>query len=192
MKNNAGLYYVILALWLVAAAAVGHLGLLNKVRPPLIIPALVLLLVVFYLTAPSFRIWLNSISLNALVSIHLIRFIGFYFLYLYGKGLLPYEFAVYGGWGDIVVAALALIILILSAEGIIKNYKYFNNWNLIGLVDILFVVSTAARLYKADPASMSELTHLPLSLLPTFIVPLIIFSHLLIYFRLRKKRLSVV
>lgn len=192
MTNRAGLYYFILGLWFVAAAVVGHMGLLNKVRPPLIIPALVLLLVVFYLTAPSFRSWVGSISINTLVSIHLVRFIGFYFLYLFGKGMLPYEFAVYGGWGDIVVAALALIILILSAEGVIKNYKYYNIWNFIGLVDILFVVSTAARLYNADPGSMSELTHLPLSLLPTFIVPVIIFSHLLIYFRLRKKRLSVV
>jgi hypothetical protein len=36
----------------------------------------------------------------------------------------------------------------------------------------------------ADPASMGPLRTLPLSLLPTFLVPLIIASHVLIFWRL--------
>lgn len=192
MNNNSSFYYILTALWLIAAVGAGHFGLLGRVRPPLIVPVLVLLLVVASFTVPSFRSWLCSISLNSLVAIHLTRFVGFYFLYLYGLGRLPYEFAVYGGWGDIAVAALALILLILSAEGVIKSYKYYFAWNIIGLIDILFVVLTAARLVAADPGSMSELTHLPLSLLPTFLVPIIIFTHLVIGYRLYKKRLPVV
>jgi hypothetical protein len=37
-----------------------------------------------------------------------------------------------------------------------------------------------------DPASMQALLVLPLSLLPTFLVPLIIASHVLIFARLRR------
>ena len=192
MNKISSFYYILTVLWLIAAVAAGHFGLLGSVRPPLIIPALVLLLGVASFAVHSFRSWLCSISLNSLVAIHLTRFVGFYFLYLYGLGRLPYEFAVYGGWGDIAVAALALILLILSAEGVIKSYKYYFVWNIIGLIDILFVVLTAARLVAADPGSMSELTHLPLSLLPTFLVPIIIFTHLVIGYRLYKKRLPVV
>jgi len=192
MNKNNGFYYILTVLWLIAAVAAGHLGLLGSVRPPLIIPVLVLLLVVASFAVPSFRSWLCSISLNSLVAIHLTRFTGFYFLYLYGLGRLPYEFAVYGGWGDIAVAALALILLILSAEGVIKNSGYYFIWNALGLIDILFVVSTAARLTITDPGSMSELTHLPLSLLPTFLVPIIIFTHLMIGYRLYRKRLPMV
>ena len=54
-------------------------------------------------------------------------------------------------------------------------------------MDILFVVVTAARLGLADPASMMELTHLPLSLLPTFLVPLIIASHVVVFVRVRQR-----
>jgi hypothetical protein len=36
----------------------------------------------------------------------------------------------------------------------------------------------------ADPASMAALLRLPLSLLPTFIVPLVIFTHIVIFHRL--------
>jgi hypothetical protein len=53
-----------------------------------------------------------------------------------------------------------------------------------GLIDILFVVVTAARLVLADPASMSPLLRLPLSLLPTFLVPLLIASHVVFGIRL--------
>ena len=52
------------------------------------------------------------------------------------------------------------------------------------LADILFVVVTAARLGVADPESMAALLRLPLSLLPTFLVPLIIASHVVLGVRL--------
>src|SRR5437868_4690458 len=57
-------------------------------------------------------------------------------------------------------------------------------WKNLGFTDILFVVSTAARLGLADPQSMKALTRLPLALLPTFLVPIIIATHLLLFFRL--------
>ena len=185
MSNNT--YNAAVVIWFILAFIAGYTGVLNKVLPPLIIFGIVAVLVIASLFVPSFRAWVCSISLNSLIAIHLTRFVGFYFLYLYGMGLLPYEFAVYGGWGDIVIAALAVILLVLSAENVVKSPAYFFFWNMAGLIDILFVVGTAARLYFANPESMSELTHLPLSLLPTFLVPIIIFSHLVIFYRLRKK-----
>src|SRR5258705_202219 len=54
----------------------------------------------------------------------------------------------------------------------------------VGALDSAFVVATAARLGMADPNSMGPLRTLPLSLLPTFLVPLIIASHALIFWRL--------
>ena len=60
-------------------------------------------------------------------------------------------------------------------------------WNVVGLVDILMVVVTAARLGLSEPASMRALTVLPLSLLPTFLVPLIIATHILIFARIRRE-----
>jgi hypothetical protein len=54
----------------------------------------------------------------------------------------------------------------------------------MGFVDIIFVVFSALRFGLRDWQSMHALRELPLSLLPTFLVPLIIVSHVLIFVRL--------
>ena len=59
-------------------------------------------------------------------------------------------------------------------------------WNVFGLVDIVLVVATATRLGVADPGSMRALLELPLSLLPTFLVPIIIATHIIIFARLAR------
>ena len=48
------------------------------------------------------------------------------------------------------------------------------------------MVATAGRLVTADPGQMAAFTRLPLSLLPTFLVPLIIATHLILYLRVRR------
>ena len=141
-------------------------------------------LIAAYWFSRSFRDWLKALDLRAIVALHLTRFVGFYFLWLYGRGELPYGFAVPGGWGDIIVATAAVIILASwSAFG--GRRMVLLVWNVYGLVDILFVVATAAAEGKAAPASMAALLRMPLSLLATFLVPLIISSHMLIFARLR-------
>jgi hypothetical protein len=132
---------------------------------------------------PSFRAWLAAVDLRSVIAIHLTRFIGAYFLVLYARGLLPFDFAVLGGWGDIAIATTALLWLVLVAEPT-AHRPLLLLWNLCGLIDIVLVVATAARMATADPASMGPMRTLPLSLLPTFLVPLIIASHVLIFWRL--------
>src|SRR5690606_12113333 len=111
---------------------------------------------------------------------HLIRFIAAYFLYLTARERLPEPF-VYAGWADIAVAVWALVLL---ATGLGRSTASLLVWNIVGLVDILAVVVAAARLGVREPASIVELTRLPLGLLPTFIVPVIIASHVLLFVRL--------
>src|SRR5256885_17154495 len=96
--------------WLVIATGVGAVGIVSILRPPAV-P-----LVLFGLTAvvlgagwfsTGFRAWLLAIDGRWLVGLHLTRFVGAYFLYLYGRGQLPYPFAGSGGGGDISVGSLA-------------------------------------------------------------------------------------
>lgn len=180
---------IILLIWCVLAALVGASGLLASLQPPfpqVILFGLVALLLIAYGFLGDFRQWLASVPLEWLVSVHLVRFVGFYFLWLYEQRQLPYAFAVLGGWGDIVIATLALFLLVLRPS----SRLIYHVWNTLGLLDILFVVGTATRLALADSTSMAALLRFPLSLLPTFIVPLIIFTHVVIFLRLKGDHLD--
>jgi hypothetical protein len=151
--------------WLVIALVIGASGRFRELPPPgpqLILGGLTIAVVVAALTLAGFRSWLFSLGYRQVIALHLTRFVGVYFLVLYGRGELPHAFAVYGGWGDIIVAALAL----------------------------LFVVGTATRLMMVEPASMSALLQLPLSLLPTFLVPVLLASHVILFWRLWVERPS--
>jgi hypothetical protein len=182
-------FWLLGLLWLVVAIGLGLSGLLRHVRPPgpqIMIFGLTGALIAAFWLNRSFRDWLEALDMRAIVALHLTRFVGFYFLWLYGRGELPYRFAVPGGWGDIIVATGAAFIL-ASWSGFGRRRAVLLIWNIYGLVDILFVVATAAAEGRAAPASMAALLRLPLSLLATFLVPLIIGSHLLVFVRLSKK-----
>ncbi len=173
--------------WFVIALAVGasgRLALLAPARLQFLLVALTAALIVAGATVPTFRSWLAGVDLRTVIALHLSRFIGVYFLVLYARGLLPFDFAVLGGWGDIVIAGSALLWLVLAREPVAHRSLLWV-WNLCGLADILFVV-VAARMALADPASMGPLRMLPLSLLPTFLVPIIIASHVMICWRLSR------
>ncbi len=181
------LLYIILAAWLAAALLAGALGVVASLQPPLpqlILFALVAFLIIAYSTLRPFRNAISSLPLDALVAIHFSRFVGLYFLLLYAADRLPFAFAVPGGIGDIVIAVAAVILVALRIGARAASPLIYATWNALGLIDILFVALTAARLAVADPESMAELFRLPLCLLPTFLVPLIIFSHIVIGHRL--------
>jgi hypothetical protein len=175
--------------WLIAAILVGNYRLLQRLPMPAVQAVLfgltaIVLLLYFRLTA--LRAWIDQLDLRALVFLHVTRFVGVYFLILYNRGELPYEFAVPGGWGDIVVAGLALAVVFLPLGDHLRR-RAITIWNVIGFIDIMLVVITAARIGLAAPWRMQALTVLPLSLLPTFLVPLIIATHVIIYLRLRRE-----
>src|SRR5262249_23019424 len=133
------------------------------------------------------RRWVDGLPLQALILLHVSRFVGIYFLILHQRGQLPWAFAIPGGWGDILIAASAVLIAGVSANTP-TGRRVLLAWNTLGLRDILGVVVPAARLALAEPASMLALTILPLGLLPTFFVPLIIATHVVIFRRLMMVR----
>lgn len=176
-------------LWLIVALLAGRLLWLQQIPMPAvqgILVGLTALALLAYRSLPAVRARIDALDLRVLVLLHTVRFVGFYFLLLYDRGELPYAFAVPGGLGDIAVALLALVAALAPWTEPMRRHV-ISIWNVVGLLDILMVVFTAARLGLADPRSMHALTHLPLSLLPTFIVPLIIATHVVIFLRLRRE-----
>lgn len=183
------LYAVIAALWFVAALGLGASGRVARLHPPapqLVLAGLTILLIACGVVFGGFRRWVAGFDARAILVVHLTRFVGVYFLLLNRRGELPYAFAVPGGWGDILVASLALLILLRVPEPEHRPHVLLA-WNLLGFVDLLLVVGTATRLALADPGSMQALLRLPLSLLPTFLVPILIASHVLLFWRMRQE-----
>lgn len=171
--------------WFAAAAAIGHFLLLQRL-PPVALPgvlfALTGLLLLAYFRSSPVRAWVDALDLRSLVLLHVTRFVGIYFLVLFQRGDLPRAFAVPAGLGDILVATMALPVALAPLEPV-RRRRAIVIWNVVGLFDLLFVVATAARLNVADPAQMRAFTHLPLSLLPTFLVPLLLATHVVLFAR---------
>jgi hypothetical protein len=174
--------------WFLVALFVGETELLSILPGPAAQMTLVALttgLLTAFWTFRSFRAWVDQLELRTLILLHLVRFVGIYFLILHQRGELPARFAITAGWGDIIVAIGALILVLFPA--LRQSTRTVLIWNTVGLIDILLVVTTAAGLAFADRESMGALTRLPLSFLPTMVVPLIISTHVAILVRLLKR-----
>ena len=169
--------------WLFVAVLIGYSGVLRTTQLPM--PALGMAITFTLLIALAlrrdYRERALGVGVRGLIALHLTRFVGIYFLWLYNHGLLPRDFAVPAGWGDIVVAVLAVIVLVAFRPDTKSGRTAILIWNVVGLVDILMVLATGARMARADPMLQAGFTALPLSLLPTFLVPLIIVTHVLIF-----------
>ncbi len=173
--------------WLLLAVLIGWSGLLASLppaSPQVVLFGLAAALLLLFGRSSVFRRWALAVDIRALVLVHASRFIGVYFLVLYSRGELPYAFAVPGGWGDIGVATTAVAVSVGAPRRGPVGWAAYFAWNALGLLDILAVVATAGRLGMAVPESMSALTRLPLSLLPTFLVPIIVVIHIVIFVRL--------
>jgi hypothetical protein len=191
MKDNSnGVVTLVLLGWL--CFAVGLAGWFHDASAPAVAATVWTLtgLVLFtcWKIAPI-REWVSDIDLRWLVLFHLTRlFAGAYFLMLCRRGQLPCAFAGPAGWGDIVVAVLALAVVTVMRTEYAKTLLL--TWNTVGLLDIIFVVFSALRFGLNGWRSMQALRELPLSLLPTFLVPLVIASHVLIFVRLTRAKIS--
>jgi hypothetical protein len=176
-----------LTAWLVLALAAGASGRMASLRPPapqLVLAALTIALIVLERQAGWLRAWVAAVDVRVLVGLHLTRFVGIAFLLLGQRGELPAAFAVPAGWGDLVVASLAGLLLLGGVAPGGGGRRLYQVWNGLGVLDLVFVVLTATRLSLADPESMRALFRMPLSLVPTFLVPLLLASHLWIWRRL--------
>lgn len=190
MNRTGRIVAAALGLWLLVAIVVGASGVYYGVPTPVIgatnglLVALTLVTIYF---VGSIRAWVMEVDLRWLVLYHVVRFVGIAFLLLNASGRIPGAFAVPAGWGDIAVAVTALGIA-LWALPIASRTQWWLVllWNVFGMLDILYVLRTGVGLGLADPGQMVWITAFPWSLIPTFIVPLVLVTHVLIFVRLWK------
>ena len=106
------------------------------------------------------------------------------FLILHHQGLLPGVFALPAGWGDIAIGATASFVARAISSKTSFPKKIFVAWNPLGMFDLVMAV-TLGILASASPLGVlaGEITtqmmgRFPLSLIPTYFVPLLIIFHL--------------
>lgn len=180
----------VLGSWFVVAVAVGASGIYHGVPAPVVGAIngvlVTLTLLAIFLVRPL-RAGVRNVPLRWLILYHAVRFVGIAFLVFHARGVIPAAFAITAGWGDIAVAVTALIVATWALPMTTRaRWWAVLAWNVFGLLDILFVLRTGIGLGLADPTQMTWITAFPWSLIPTFIVPLILVTHVLIFVRLRQ------
>ena len=185
----------ILVVWFLLAVAGSLLGVFDsEPRPPLplglaaVIP--VALFAVCYLTSVRFQALVWSLNLRLLTLAQTWRVGGIVFLILYQHGALPGVFAIPAGWGDIAIGITAPIVAWYWRRPFPS--KTFIVWNVLGSLDLVMAVSLGV-LASATPVGVlaGDVTtrlmgQFPLSLIPTFFVPLLLIFHLISLSRVRK------
>jgi hypothetical protein len=176
------------ALWLVLAITAGATGFLLRLPfpgPQIIILSLVAVTLAAGIVPSRLRAWIDTIPLPVLIGVNATRFIGIAFLVLAAQGRLNPVFAARAGWGDIAVAVAALAFLVAGGALTPGRRFVYHIWNAFGFLDLVVAVgtATAVTLNGATPGVVPVLT-LPLSIVPTFFVPLFLANHVFIFRRL--------
>jgi hypothetical protein len=138
----------------------------------------IVLFIVWFATSRGFREFTVSRDPRLLTLLHTWRIGGMTFVVLSAYGILPGIFAQPAGWGDIFIGATApLVAFYLTSP---RHKSTFIAWQVLGMIDLVMAVTlgTTARLISPNGIAMGAMTVLPLSIVPTFLVPLLLMVHI--------------
>ncbi len=196
-RTAAGRAAVLVALgaWFVLILAIGATGALSPAvggAPALglavILP--VAALVWAYFALPTVRNAMAATPLPALIALHAIRVLGFSFIVLYAEGRLPAPFAPSAGWGDVFIGLTALPLAWAVMRFGDRVRPLVLAWSVIGIADLVNAIALGAlsapgplQVFVGPPDS-SPMTTLPWLIIPGFLVPCLMFLHVVIFARL--------
>jgi hypothetical protein len=185
MKNYRNLTVGLIAAWFLFALSASALQWFrndaNRVGLAVAFAAVtpILLFVLWFATSDKFRQFALSLNPQILTLAQSWRIVGFTFVLLEARGILPAIFALPAGYGDMGIGATATLVAWKLANPARRNS--FITWQLLGIADLITAVSlgTTAGLLSPHGPSMEAMTILPLSLVPTFLVPLFLIFHVI-------------
>ena len=184
--NYAKLTIGIIASWFVFALSASALNLFhndsNRIGAAVGIAAFVPIVVfsLWFAASESFRRFALSLNPRILTSVQAFRLGGFTFVLLEALGVLPAVFALPAGYGDMAIGATAAFAAWKLADPSHRNAFIF--WQVLGILDLVIAVSTgttAALLAPQGPSTAPMTVLPPLSLVPTFLVPLFVMLHII-------------
>jgi len=182
---------IVLLAWFAGAASFAatiKLASLPKPVIPLFILTPVALVLLAYFRSATTRAVVDAIDLRWLIALHIVRApIGAAFLVYESRGELIKDFAFPAAAGDILAGVMAVAALLAVPMVTRGRYRLVRIWCIIGLLDMIMVVISAQRVifFRGGFDAMAAFNEFPFPMLPLFLVPLIISSHVIILQRLR-------
>ncbi len=181
---------LLLAAWLATSITasklmVFHAGSKYAVAAPAPLGLAVLLPIalfaLWFAASRGFREFALALNPFTLTLVQTWRIGGITFVVLAGFRFLPALFALPAGWGDFFIGVTAPLVALYFTRPDRKNS--FIAWQVLGMIDLVDAI-TLGVLSSPTPAgilhpavSTDAMTVLPLSLIPTFAVPLLLILH---------------
>ncbi len=178
-----------------AILAISNFYIVTDNIPPrfaiLVVPPLLVILILFVTSGG--RKFIDSLSLKILTQLHVVRLfveiiLYWLFLYKYIPGLMTFE----GRNFDILTGLTAPLIAYYGFNKYKLSSKFMIIWNVVTLLLLLNIVVNAVlsapfpfQQFGFDQPNIAVL-YFPFIWLPGFIVPVVLFSHLVLIRRLSK------
>jgi hypothetical protein len=194
------LLWKVVLVWLTVVLLAGYFGIFDagsrysmSVPVPLGLAALLPVLVfgIWFNASRTFRESVLALNPVTLTAVHTWRVGGIVFLILLAQGFLPASFAYPAGLGDIAVGLTApLVAWSMSRKSIPARLQLA--WQIAGITDLVVaigmgVLSSPTPLGTLAPGATTRVMGLlPMSLVPTFIVPLLTIFHIICIAQARK------
>jgi hypothetical protein len=139
----------------------------------------IILFLVWFASSESLRHFTLSLDPRGLTMVQSWRIGGFVFLVLATYGILPRMFGLPAGWGDIAIGATASLVALKLANA--DHRRAFLLWQVLGIADLVIAITLGTLAKVIDPRGIptDAMTVLPLSLIPTFAVPLLLIVHII-------------
>ncbi|MBL8719843.1 MAG: hypothetical protein JNL79_27895 [Myxococcales bacterium] len=188
--------FLLVACWAAVALLLAASNTLARAPRPLI-PAMIFGLtgaaVFAHRRSAALRAYVAGFDPRLAIAFHLVRIpFGLAFLREAAQGTLPVAFARVAGPGDLLAGGLVVVALVAAADLTPLRRAVVFAWNTFGLLDMIVVVATAQRLvvFAQDPRMQATLGRFPYAVLPTFVVPMILITHLAVFARLARPHAS--
>ncbi|MCB0430321.1 MAG: hypothetical protein H6585_01560 [Flavobacteriales bacterium] len=198
LASRSKTFLLVAVCWTLLQAVLGYAGVYEDAMtiPPRImvlgvLPAILMIVVAF--NTRKGRMFIDGVSLKTLTAMHTIRIaVEVVLALLYHQGAVSRYMTFEGTNFDILSGLTALPVAVLAFRAHKLNRKMLLVWNVVCLllllnvvITALFAVPTPFQLISMNQPNVAVL-YFPFHLLPTVVVPLVLFAHLIVIRKLRR------
>jgi len=185
MKTYRAVISGLIAIWFIVVFTISSLGgftnASNRLGLSVAVAALAPLIAFFvwFSVSKGLRDYTMSLSPVRLTAAQSFRLVGFTFVLLEAYRSLPAIFALPAGYGDMFIGATATLAAWKLAEP--RRRSYYIVWQFLGVLDLVTAVTlgVTSPLLAPHGIPVTLMAVLPLSLIPTFFVPLFLIFHVI-------------